>query len=812
MTVLRPGWISAVSAVLLAVLLVCGPTRLASAADVLLVINQISVDRFPEVTVYFTAVDPSGLPITDINKDRLQVLHNGHAVPDLTLDLAESQQDGLAVVIAIDTSGSMKGEPLAQAQAAARQFLDQMQPNDRAAIVSFGQTVQVAQDLTGDRAALDQAIDGLTVNGDTALYDAVFQSLTLAAQNTLGRRAVVVITDGEDTHSRLSLDDVIDKAHETTTPVSVIGFGEVKVEPVQRLTTVTGGTLGVAPDAAHISERAGQIAALLRKQYVLRYRAPDSRPPENELELVLNQDGRQGRIGQRFPAPPMTSLGVSLPDVAAGSTVSGELELRPTILNAEQVDQVEYQLDGATLQTVTAPPYRFTWNTATAPPGEHTLGIIARLGGQTAEQRIPLTVAPAPGAPQSAPAPGAPQSVAPQPSSTGGAEAAPAVTPATAAEPTPPAGPAAAAGTPAAAASPDTGAVAAVPGSTPGAVPGAGNAPQAPASQPDATGQPAATTPATAGTPVVTATSAVTRTPTATPTESGDTTVLGDIPAPVLIGIGTVVAAGIVGLLYAASRKRGQRVVESTATPVGSNPGPAPQMPWPALPSAPRQGVPRSAGEPSDPTLVGRGVGPASTHDTGPVRAPGFGQPPMRGAHDTGPLDAGRIDPGTTRDPSTARDAGRFGAGGAGPGLPHDTGPLDIGGTGIGDFREAETAYGIAPATGPQVGPQPEQSPAGGALSRSTLTVTLAGSPPRIWPLGIDQIIGRAAGPGVIVVNDPQVSRRHARITFEGGHFVYRDLGPMNPTRLDGRTLPNPYILRDGDRLRVGRAEIVFGA
>jgi len=94
----------------------------------------------------------------------------------------------------------------------------------------------------------------------------------------------------------------------------------------------------------------------------------------------------------------------------------------------------------------------------------------------------------------------------------------------------------------------------------------------------------------------------------------------------------------------------------------------------------------------------------------------------------------------------------------------------------------------------------------------ATLIVSVGGGQPRTWPLGVDQIIGRTEGPGIIVVADPQVSRRHARISWEGGHFVYRDLGPLNPTRREGRTLPNPYILRNGDRLRVGSSELVFRA
>src|SRR5215211_1981921 len=120
MTPLRSGWISLSSALLLAIVLAVGSVRPVIAADPLLVINQVSLDGFPEVTVYFTAVDASGLPITDLSRDRLQVLHNGRSVPELSLELAESEQEGLAVVVAVDTSGSMQGKPLESARAAVR--------------------------------------------------------------------------------------------------------------------------------------------------------------------------------------------------------------------------------------------------------------------------------------------------------------------------------------------------------------------------------------------------------------------------------------------------------------------------------------------------------------------------------------------------------------------------------------------------------------------------------------------------------------------------------------------------------------------
>src|SRR3954466_635409 len=129
MTASRPGWISLLSALLLAVALAIGPSRLAVAQDSLVAINQISLDHFPEVAVYFTAVDSSGLPIVDLGKDSLQVTHNGRPIPDISLEPADTNQEGLAIVVAVDTSGSMQGKPLDNARAAARLFLQQMHPN-----------------------------------------------------------------------------------------------------------------------------------------------------------------------------------------------------------------------------------------------------------------------------------------------------------------------------------------------------------------------------------------------------------------------------------------------------------------------------------------------------------------------------------------------------------------------------------------------------------------------------------------------------------------------------------------------------------
>ncbi|MGE3270098.1 MAG: VWA domain-containing protein [Chloroflexota bacterium] len=676
MTDAEPGFMTASRGrsrcfLLVAVLLVLAPvlavSRPAAAADTLLVINQVTTDQFPQVAVYLTFTDGAGLPITDVSKDRVQVVHNGQPIPDISLELAASDQDGLSLVVAVDTSGSMKGEPLEYARSAVRSFLDLMGPRDRGAIVSFGQTSQVVQDLTGDRDALSRAIDSLAANGDTTLYDGAFEAISLVAKQPLGRRAVIIISDGEDTHSTFTLDDVIAKARETSTPVSAIAIGDFQREPLRRLTQTTGGALSEAPSADSLAERAQQMADRLRAQYVVRYRAPDSRPPENEVEVTISQGGQQARAAQRFPAPPMP-LAISLPALQPDSTVSGQVELQPSIANAERVDQVEYLLDGTSIGTVTEPPYRFTWNTAATPPGQHTLTIRARLGEQQVEQTVPLVVAE--------------QQAPPSPSG----------------------------GSPIAQGSPSPGAS---PGGSPGAV----------------------VTPQTGGT----ATPVPPRTPTGTPTSNdNESGLLGRISPLVWIGL-AIVAATVGGILIVVNRRSG-------AASSGSSAGPN------TLTS-----LPPAAGAGSRPgPLPGASPGPHPGHLPGPHP----GQPP---------------------DPAPPYVAER---------------PT------MHDVREAQTQMASA---------LPRQQPTASAPPASaSLTVLVPGRPERGAPLGPDQIIGRSTAPGVIVVDDPQVSRRHARISWEDGHFVYRDLGPMNPTRQAGRTLPNPYILRSGDRLAVGKSEIIF--
>src|SRR4051794_39052247 len=107
------GWLG-----LLLVLALCS-LPVAGAAGALLSISEVRTDQFPLIAVYVTAADANGLPLTKLDRDRFRLSHNGQAVTDFAMEQVDADQEGIAAVIAIDTSGSMAGESLAGARAAA---------------------------------------------------------------------------------------------------------------------------------------------------------------------------------------------------------------------------------------------------------------------------------------------------------------------------------------------------------------------------------------------------------------------------------------------------------------------------------------------------------------------------------------------------------------------------------------------------------------------------------------------------------------------------------------------------------------------
>ena len=138
----------------------------------------------------------------------------------------------LDLILLIDGSSSMN-DKVSFVRQAANGFIATMRAEDRAAVVSFADGVRVLQPLTGDRARVAQAIDQTGAKGATALHNAIYVALKefgrpASDAGEVRRQAIAVLSDGEDTSSVLSFDDVLDMAKRSGVSIYTIGLRETQ--------------------------------------------------------------------------------------------------------------------------------------------------------------------------------------------------------------------------------------------------------------------------------------------------------------------------------------------------------------------------------------------------------------------------------------------------------------------------------------------------------------------------------------------------------------------------------------------------------
>ncbi|HTU21444.1 MAG TPA: VWA domain-containing protein [Gemmataceae bacterium] len=177
-------------------------------------------------------------------------------VPIYTLGIGElGKYKNVTTVLVLDHSGSMKGKAdandkrskIAALRTAASRFVELMRRDAKTTLQPFSSEVDVPDDFTDDKQTLIQRIQQLQPSGGTLLYDATYAGLeTLAAANPGGRRAVVVLTDGQDEApgSRVSDQLVIARAKELGIPLYMLGLGqanEINETVMKRMAQETGG-------------------------------------------------------------------------------------------------------------------------------------------------------------------------------------------------------------------------------------------------------------------------------------------------------------------------------------------------------------------------------------------------------------------------------------------------------------------------------------------------------------------------------------------------------------------------------------------
>jgi len=223
------------------------------------------------VVLWATVTDKDDHPVSDLKATDFTVMENGR--PQKIREFsAETRPITLAILL--DTSGSMR-EQIDEVHQAAGSFVDTLRPEDKAMVVDFNDTVFLIQDLTSDHAALKEAITSTEPLGPTAIYDAMHATYR-KLRSVEGRKAVVLLSDGQDTSSDTKFERVVDQSKRSNVLIYGIGlgggFGDGPRKNVLReFAETTGGRAFFVGKAAELGSVYQQIADELRRQYVLTY-------------------------------------------------------------------------------------------------------------------------------------------------------------------------------------------------------------------------------------------------------------------------------------------------------------------------------------------------------------------------------------------------------------------------------------------------------------------------------------------------------------------------------------------------------------
>jgi VWFA-related protein len=251
------------------------------------------VDDSEELVRSVLTVDQGGRPVADLSSESVTVVVDGRPVAVTSLEPAVDEAIPLAIILVVDTSGSMVPQ-LGVVQRAALDLVAQLGPADAAAVIAFASEVSTTQPLTSDRAAVEAAIDGLEAVGDTALYDGVVAAAELARDAGFQRRAVVLLTDGEDfgAVSTVARQGSLE-AGAGAAAFYTIGVGPtVDAEYLDALARGTGGRFFPASTGTEIAEVYSTIEALLRSQYILEFeRGEATGGEERSLAVTVEVDG-----------------------------------------------------------------------------------------------------------------------------------------------------------------------------------------------------------------------------------------------------------------------------------------------------------------------------------------------------------------------------------------------------------------------------------------------------------------------------------------------------------------------------------------
>jgi VWFA-related protein len=232
------------------------------------------------VNILFTVTDKKGRFVTDLGKDDFSIVEGKK--PQVIQQFTAESDLPLRLAVLVDTSNSIREQFRFEQEAAIRFMQSVVRPKeDRMMLVSFDSVAELVQDLTGDMKKLEAGIKGMRPGGGTSMYDAIYfaakEKLMLDQPRDKFRRAMIVISDGDDTASRYTRDQALEMAQKADVVIYAISTNTKRDaldgdKVLQYICDETGGQAFFPFKVEDLDQSFENIANELRHQYNIFYR------------------------------------------------------------------------------------------------------------------------------------------------------------------------------------------------------------------------------------------------------------------------------------------------------------------------------------------------------------------------------------------------------------------------------------------------------------------------------------------------------------------------------------------------------------
>jgi Ca-activated chloride channel homolog len=264
------------------------------------------------VQLPISVLDVKGRPVDGLTKDQFQVFEDNTLQQ---IKLFKHEDIPLSLGLVIDNSGSMRNKR-ERVNSAALSFVRESNPEDETFIVNFDDSAYLEQDFTGSIGDLIDALDNLDTRGETALYDAVYLSVDHVKAGKKDKKAILLISDGEDNVSKYGFNKVVEALRESKVTLYAIGLledndqrgGLFKKPPskkakenLERFAEITGGQAYFPKSLDEVEELVKDIAHDLRNHYTIGY-TPTNRKMDGawrEIRVKVNPPKNVSKVSVR---------------------------------------------------------------------------------------------------------------------------------------------------------------------------------------------------------------------------------------------------------------------------------------------------------------------------------------------------------------------------------------------------------------------------------------------------------------------------------------------------------------------------------